>query len=174
MAANHTTDASQSAARQAEIARLHARGWTKVQIAAELGVDESTVRHYVKKVHAEAAKLTTDLAQAKQRELLLLAEAERETWQAWERSTQDAVTETVRTLPEGGVQTETRREGQAGDASLLKRLIEISDRRAKLLGLDAPTRSYQAGVTPEQLEQMTDDELADYIKQQQRAGARPR
>lgn len=174
MARRHTTDDSQSAARQAEIAKLHARGWTKVQIAAELGIDETTVRHYVKKIHAEAAKLTTDLAQAKRRELLMLDEAEREAWAAWEESKRDAETETTRHMPDGGVQHETRREGQTGDASLLKRLIEISDRRAKLLGLDAPTRSYQAGVTPEQLEQMTDDELADYIKQQQRAGARPR
>lgn len=174
MAANDTTDPSQAAARQAEILKLHSRGWSKVQIAAELGTTEATVRYYVKKIHAEAAKQTTSLAQAKQRELLLLDEAERETWAAWERSTQDAVTETVRTLPEGGVQTETRRQGQAGDAALLKRLIEISERRAKLLGMDAPTRSYQAGVTPEQLAEMTDDELAEYIKQQSRSGARPR
>lgn len=173
MAARDTTDESQSAARQAEILKLHSRGWTKVQIAAELGISEAAVRYYVKRIHAVAAKQTTDLAAAKQRELLMLDEAEREAWEAWEASKRDAVTETVRTMPEGGVQTETRREGQAGDSALLKRLIEISDRRAKLLGLDAPTRSYQAGVTPEQLEQMTDDELEQYIKQQ-RAGARPR
>jgi DNA-binding CsgD family transcriptional regulator len=172
--ARDTTDESQAAARQAEIARLHARGWSKVQIAAELGVDEKTVRHYVKRIHAEAAKLTANLAEAKQRELLMLEEAEREAWEAWERSKQDAVTETTRTLPEGDVQTEIRRQGQAGDSALLKRLIEISERRAKLLGMDAPTRSYQADVTPEQLEQMSDDELEQYIKQQQRAGARPR
>lgn len=174
MAKRDTTDESQSAARQAEIAKLHARGWTKVQIAAQLGISEAAVRHYVKKIHAAAATLTTDLAQAKRRELLMLDEAEREAWLAWEASKRDAETETTRHMPDGGVQHEVRREGQTGDAALLKRLIEISDRRAKLLGLDAPTRSYQAGVTPEQLEQMTDDELADYIKQQQRAGARPR
>lgn len=172
MAAPDTTDESQARAREAEIAKLHARGWTKVQIAAELGVTEATVRYYVKRIHKAAAGLIADLAEAKQRELLMLDEAERAAWEAWERSTQDAVTETVRTLPEGGAQHETRREGQAGDSALLKRLIEISERRAKLLGLDAPTRTLGAQLTPEQLAGMSDDELDTYIKRLAGAGAR--
>lgn len=172
MAAPDTKNESQAAARRAEILKLHSRGWTKVAIAAELGVDEKTVRYYLKQIHAEAAKQTTDLAEAKRRELLMLDEAERAAWEAWDESRRDAETEVTRTLPDGGVQLERRREGRAGDSALLKRLIEISERRAKLLGLDAPTRTVGGVLTPEQLAGMSDDQLDDYIAKLSRAGAR--
>lgn len=145
MAAPHTTSSSQREARKAEIARRHARGQSQEQIASALGMTRQSVAHWLKKIDADVLALVGDLAALKRRELIMLVEAEREAWAAWERSLADAESETIRTLPDATIQHEQRREGQHGDPAFLKRLIEISERRAKLLGLDAPTKQEVLG-----------------------------
>lgn len=48
---------------------------------------------------------------------------------------------------------------QTGDYGAIDRLIKISERRSKLLGLDAPARNVNVTITPEQAEKLSDDDL---------------
>ena len=64
---------------------------------------------------------------------------------------------------------------KAGDFNAIDRLLKIMQRRAKLLGLDAPTRAEHTGanggpIVTTQFAEMTDEELEDYVARA-RAGA---
>lgn len=77
-------------------------------------------------------------------------EIEREAWEQWYRSTEDAVKETIKSVPYAGngngdvVDAKTEktvvREGQSGNPALLDKILKAMERRARLLGLDAPEK----------------------------------
>jgi len=83
------------------------------------------------------------------RELKGLAAQERELWEAWEKSKLDAERHTEETTTGGkdGSKDKTAlvKEGQCGDATFQRLILEVRDRRVKLLGLEAPARSEISG-----------------------------
>jgi hypothetical protein len=54
-----------------------------------------------------------------------------------------------------------------GDRRAVDTVLKIMERRAKLLGLDTPvaTKAVNVTLTPDELSQMSDDELQRLIKQ---------
>lgn len=90
------------------------------------------------------------MASQKETELMGLAEQERELWAAWEKSKTDATRSRVEKRDggeggRGGSLQAISKEGQNGDPAYQRLILDIRDRRAKLLGLDAPVRSEVSG-----------------------------
>ena len=111
------------AKRRVLVADMYARGYTQAQIVETTGVHRQTI--YVDLLHIQDEWRKTriiDFDTASTRELMSLDRAEREAWDAWERS------------------KKARVRGSAGDPRYLATVIACIDRRCKLLGLDAPTK----------------------------------
>lgn len=132
------------------IADLYLQGWIQVDIAAEVGMSQSTVSRDIKALHgAWLASALLDFNEAKARELAKIDRLEREYWDAWQRSKLDAETETVKgkgtgDTPEHKEKT-MQRKGQTGDASFLKGVQWCIEQRCKILGVEAPTHLKHSG-----------------------------
>jgi hypothetical protein len=152
------------------VEREHLKGKTHQEIADML----NGMRPYVltrQQITYDLAKLAdewrersaaaVDVHRAKELAGLTLQEAE--LWQEWERSKEERKRQTVTTSlptaaqPDGAPDTAARkgtaqvvREIQGADASYQALLLKIRERRAKLLGLDAPTRlsDFDGGPLP--------------------------
>lgn len=136
-------DPAQIARDRRRIADLYLRGALQSAIAAEVGVDQSTVSRDLKALHEEWLQSTlVDINEAKARELAKIDALEREYWAAWVRSQEDAVTETTetRTGIHGYDRNVTQRVGQAGGAQYLAGVQWCISKRCQILGLDEPQR----------------------------------
>ena len=159
----------------AEIARdrrraadLYLQGWLQVDIADNLGIDQSTVSRDLKALQGDWLKSALlDFNEAKAQQLAKIDRLEREYWGAWQRSCEDA--ETVR--QEGGTKSKDGKllppdkivrtsKGQAGDSRFLQGVQWCIERRCSILGIDAPkqqdvsgqiTINYTGNVNPEDL-----------------------
>ena len=124
------------------ISDLYLQGWLQVDIATEIGVSAPTVSRDLKALQAgwlESALI--DFNEAKARELAKVDRLEREYWEAWRRSCEDA--ETVR--QEGDPKKPPSRviktsKGQAGSSQFLQGVQWCIDKRCKILGIDAPQK----------------------------------
>jgi AcrR family transcriptional regulator len=119
-------------ARRVEVARLTHMGWSTRRIAAEIGVSHGTVATDVDAILTElAAHQTKDAEKIRARELETLAQAEAAVLKVLDRA-------------------------EAEDFEMVlkatDRVAKIQERRAKLLGLDAPERldaTLTEGPSPE-------------------------
>lgn len=133
---------------RATVAELRLKGWTQQQIADYLEVDQSTISRDLRALELqwkESALRDFDLDRAMELERLRLAE--REYWQAWERSQQsketsireqlrNAVASEEGTIAGGGrVKIATRTEQKTGEAVFLSGVVKCIELRSKLLGL---------------------------------------
>lgn len=127
------------------IADLYLQGWLQADIAKSIGVAQSTVSRDLVALHGEWKKSALlDFNEAKARELAKVDRLEREYWEAWQRSCENA--ETVRQegsrkgdgdgLPPVDKIVKTSK-GQAGDPRFLQGVQWCIDRRCKILGVDA-------------------------------------
>ena len=86
------------------------------------------------------------VGERRRQELQTIHLVEKESWTAWDRSKQDAEVKTLKLKKaEAGAQGQpveqsVRTEGQAGDATYLKTVLDCSRERRKLVGTDAPER----------------------------------
>ena len=132
------------------VAEMYLRGSLQADIAAELGIDQSTVSRDLKSLQCEwLASALVDINEAKSRELARVDELERTYWAAWERSQEPIeVTSKRATQNEAGkrfdVNTQSR--GQVGDPRFLAGVGWCIERRCRVLGLDAPTRQELTGA----------------------------
>lgn len=170
-----------------KITKLALAGLTQQEIADKVGCVKSTVSNYLAELREEcrqkAAEDTTELVAR------MLARYElvfREAMEAWWRSQEDKVSRRTETedlvLPECEEQCvspqeskkrkrSVKREGQAGDASLLNTAANALKAIRELKGLDAPTRSEVGGlgggpihltaVRDDDLRNMSDEQLAE-------------
>lgn len=123
------------------IARLRLRNRTLVQIATETGLSLATVKRELRILQAEWQEAAReDIAAVKARELQKLDHLEAEALAEWERSKADAVKRVVETGGREGKKSKLERAGQCGDPRYLNVLLGIHERRAKLLGTEAPTK----------------------------------
>ncbi len=124
--------------------KLRLEGWTLGAIAEKIGYKASEcARVAILRAMAKMPPIE-DLVALRQHELDKLDEIEREAWEQWYRSTQDAESRTEAETKDGTFVTE-RKEGQSGNPALLDKIIKASERRAKLLGLDAPEKLAVSG-----------------------------
>ena len=128
------------------IADLYLRGWLQVDIAAEVGLNQSTVSRDLTVLQDDWKRAALmDLNEAKARELAKVDALEIEYWKAWENSLKDAevfITEKVGTqkgtnMDKRGKEV-FRREGQTGNPSFLAGIQWCINKRCEILGLDAP------------------------------------
>ena len=149
------------------IADLYLQGWLQADIAKDIGVAQSTVSRDLVALHGEWKKSALlDFNEAKAQQLAKIDRLEREYWEAWARSCEDA--ETVR--QEGGTKSKDGKllppdkvvrtsKGQAGDPRFLQGVQWCIDRRIKILGVDSAqkldigdlTIHYTGNVNPDDL-----------------------
>ena len=119
------------------------------------------------------AETTAERSEWVSRELKTLNKVEAELWDAWRRS-REALTKEMGKFgaPEvdGGKaklkEKKLTKEIQVGDAYYLKLILDVQERRAKLIGLDAPTKMESKSTTDitVRYENMTEAELDATIK----------
>jgi hypothetical protein len=123
------------------ISRLRLRGRTLSEIAAETGLSVMTVRRELKALVGEWQKSAAeDIAAVKARELRRLDAIEAETWSEWERSKKDYVKRVAEKGGKEGSKSKIETGGQCGDPRYLTVLVNLGERRAKILGMDAPQK----------------------------------
>lgn len=136
-----------TAERRARVSNLYRRGYAFVEIAKLVDVHPNTITDDLKALKAEWREtrlMNMDEAIAEQ--LAKIDLTEREAWDAWEKSKQDAKlfskTDDSGT-DEGGPRTITRRErrGQYGDPRFHDVVLKCIAQRCKLLGLEPPEKS---------------------------------
>lgn len=123
--------------REGKAVTLRLEGLTLQQIADRLG--------YISRESARSAVLRgmvrlgspENAEELRKQEVAKTYEIEQEAWEQWHRSTEDAVSVSVRQTIKGD-ETTTTRVGQCGNPALLDKVLKAMERRAKLLGLDAP------------------------------------
>lgn len=134
----HSTlvDATTMSHRRAQVANQYLEGIPQQQIAINLGVHQSTISRDMKEILAEwRESAIRDFDEARQIELNRLFKIEAELWAAWEKSKQDATSETEE-ISQAGKRTTKKKEGQTGDPRYLSLVFQCIDKRTKLLGLD--------------------------------------
>lgn len=145
-----------------QIAALRLRGRTMQQIADAVGISFATVRRELKALVGEwQESAAEDIAAVKARELQKLDAIEEEAWREWERSKEDWIKKSSK-KGGGNSDPETKVEtgGQCGDPRYLQALLGIQDRRAKILGMDAPTKIAPTDPSGQHEHgKMTDEEL---------------
>ena len=155
------------------VSQMYLRGDTQQAMADAvsanyegLSVTRQQISYDIKELHRRWVKeQIINIDAAKARELARVDKLEREAWDAWERSQQDAETITTEkaVLAKGAdadkrAKEVHRREGQVGDPRFLSVIEWCIERRAKLLGLDAPTKQQSENLNID-MGQLTDDQL---------------
>jgi hypothetical protein len=148
---------------RAVIAQLYSHGWSCTRISKEskaghaaIGLSaplgDTAIRKelgLIRKAWVESALFDFDQHMAV--ELERIDAIEQKAWESWEKSTQDTQATRRRlnvsqaTGTATPVETQIRTETRAGDPRWADVLLKCSERRAKLLGLDAPDRIAIAG-----------------------------
>jgi len=146
-----------------EIADLYLQGWLQSAIAAHINKDTS--RDYTlsqQMISYDLIRLQeqwresalVDINEAKAQELAKIDRLEREYWDAWERSKENAetsVSERVDDGKGGHTKAQLRAVGQVGDPRFLAGVMSCIDRRCKILGVDAPDKSSNTNINLENL-----------------------
>lgn len=158
MAAENRTPAKRASDRAA-IAERYLRGEYQATIAAALDIDQSTVSRDLLALQREwEARAAHHHDAWRAGELAKLDELERTYWAAWERSCQErtrsrqgqvqgppvTVKTSAGTAQQPGATTiraEVVKEGRDGNPAFLAGVLSTIDRRCKLLGIDAPTKT---------------------------------
>ena len=132
-----------------DITRLYLRGKTQAEIAKELEISRAMVAYDLGAIQNRWKRETVrDLDADKVQELEKLAELERTYWAAWDASLERMeATATERTEDHDGASTKAtvKREPRYGNPAYLQGVMRCIERRAKLLGLDAPVRQEHSG-----------------------------
>lgn len=134
------------------ISSLYLRGWRQADIAAELGLSQGQISQDLRVIQKRWRESTAiNLDEAKAKELSRLDELERTFWAAWEQSKSErtkARQETDGKSKDGKPNVKKasiEKEQRDGNPVFLQGVLNCIDRRCKLLGLDAPTKSELTG-----------------------------
>ncbi len=151
------------------IAREYLKGRFQAEIAGDLGLSLATVKRDLAKVRQrwlESSLRDFDALRAEQ--LAKIDTVEAEAWAMWLRSCERSVrtsTHDIAATKFPGVNTRTDSEDGAGEPRYLQIALQCVERRARLLGLDAPqkvaqTDSKGADVEPQQdIQAMSEEEI---------------
>ena len=139
------------------VSQMYLRGETQEAIAVAVSANydgfelsRQQMGYDIKKLHKRWMRTQLiNIDAAKARELARVDSIEREAWDAWERSKEDA--ETVTTKGKGTKDEPAQMEktvqlkGQVGDVSFLRVIQWCIEQRCKILGLDAPKQTELMG-----------------------------
>lgn len=126
------------------VAEQYLAGQPQSAIAEKVGVNQSTISRYLRTLQTRWQAQAQEAFEAKlARELARIDRLEREHWEAWARSQQDA--ETVRQKQTGKgdtakVEAEKTTRGQVGDPRFLDGIQWCIEQRLKIMGAYAPTK----------------------------------
>lgn len=132
--------------RQYQIARMYLQGVPQMRIGRQLGISQPTVSKDLKAIRtAWLESAIVDLDKRKAIELAKIDEVERNAWEQWEASKEDAreIERQVTGEENGKLQLgegKTKLKGQTGNPKFLEIVLSCIDRRAKMFGLDAPIK----------------------------------
>lgn len=129
-----------------EISRLYLQGMYQTDIAAKLGLSQSTVSRDIQVLIEEwKIERVYDINEAKARELAKVDNLELEYWEAWHRSQENAEKEIKKAKGAGGKASNQEiqkiTEGQTGDPRFLSGIQWCIERRCLILGVDAPKKT---------------------------------
>lgn len=159
-----------------EISALYLDGWTQAKIAVKLKLSRSQIEYDIRSIQTRWRKSSIrNFDEAKQRELTRIDAAERNAWEGWQRS-HGKMSEKTKQVKEGATpaesfDSETEKTWQeAGDPRFLDVVLKCVQQRAKLLGLDAPTKMEHSGpdggpietAGKVKLSELTDEQLRAY------------
>ena len=143
------------------IEKRYLRGERQHQIAVGLGVSQVTVSNDLRELQKRwRAETVRDLDDAKAQELAKVDELEREYWDAWQNSCEDAETIRQEASEKKVDKVIKTAKGQAGDPRFLAGVQWCIEKRCKILGLDAPDKH----EVDHKFGKMTDDELREYVQ----------
>ncbi len=132
-----------------EIARLYLHGKTQEEIGAEVNLDQGQVCRDLAVIRGRWQKSAVmDMNEAKNRELGRIDELERTYWQAWQDSKQPKETTNTEKSTRGEAATakaSIRKEERDGNPAYLAGVMSCIERRCRLLGIDAPTKTELTG-----------------------------
>lgn len=132
------------AERRVGVARMYLQGMSQAEIAEKYDLDRTQITKDLKAIRQQwLESRLADYNELIHRELASIEEVERNAWEGWHRSCENAVTVKRTGTGEAETDTETTVKGQAGDASFLKVILDCCKRRCDLLGLDAPKKIAQ-------------------------------
>lgn len=129
---------------RATVGRLTLQGWSQLDIAQYLELEQSTISRDLKAIQQQwKASAIRDFDLDKQQELQRLALLEREYWQGWERSQQAKEASLTEKFggrdeagnPTGRVKLANRVEQRVGEPAFLNGVLSCVRERAKLLDL---------------------------------------
>ena len=132
--------------RRVRVSELYLSGLSQREIATELGIPRTTVQSDLNAIRINWRTITfQNYDKGLNQELAKIDLLETTAWDAWERSTQKATRETVRTrsiaLDESGkpatvIETTETTETAVGDERFLNRVAWCIEKRCKLLSYD--------------------------------------
>jgi len=147
---------------QVRISEMLAMGKSQKQIAAELGLTRSTVCRDVKRIErARLMFMVKNLDKLRQAELAKIDLMEKEAWAAWEQSKTEKQKVSV-TKGTNMKKSQFTKEQRAGDPRYLEIVQKCMDRRAELLGLNAPQKI--APTTPDGKEPWTAIKMIEVVR----------
>jgi hypothetical protein len=122
--------------RRKNVAKRYLRGETQWEIARAFEVNQSTISDDLAAIRKEWLAVTkSDYSERISLELAKIDEIERQAWNAWTKSQENA--ETLRARMSGDrTDTEKIVRGQAGNPKFLDLVMKCVERRCALLGLD--------------------------------------
>lgn len=132
------------------LASMYLRGYSQSFIARHLGMSQPQISLDLQKLYKlwrESAVM--DFNEAKQRELHRIDVLEREYWRAWRESkVARQRTRTAKTAGQDGERTTAQvdKEEQTGDPRYLTGVQWCIEQRAKIIGINAPTKSEVTGA----------------------------
>lgn len=141
-----------------DLARRYLKGETQAEIAASLGVNQSTISRDIRTLQKRwIASATSAFDAALAEQLAKIDELERTYWEAWQNSLSREVTTSRKKEGAGeGTEASIRRETRDGNPAFLEGVRWCIERRCKLLGLNAPIRQ---DVTLHDFTGWTDEDL---------------
>lgn len=137
----------------------------KIEQSLNVQISQPLVSYYARELMKEWLESSQkDVAEIKAGEIAFLDGLSKEVYAEWKRSKKNAETTTKGTNSKGRFRS-FKTQGRTGNPDYINNLINISKRKADLLGLDAPIKQETKITLSKDIEDMTDDELADLEKE---------
>ena len=146
------------------VAAMYVQGKTQAEIAAVIGVTRQMITQDMALVRTRWREAQVrDFDELRSEQLAKVDTVESEYWAEWERSKAQATRKTSERR-DGVDRASVTVEDQTGDPRYLQGVERCIERRCKLLGLDAPTRSEVSGpgggpIVSETRQPMTPEEV---------------
>lgn len=154
--------------RRSQVASLYLRGVYQSDISTQMGCSVSTVERDLRIIRERWIKSSIqDFDQAKAEQLAKLDLIESQLWEQWYRSC-ETIIKTRKEKREAtkfpGTNNTIEKIEQSGDPRYMMGILNIIERRCKLMGLDAPTKvapTDPSGTKP--YDGLTDNDAAQRI-----------